>query len=226
VRATADGTVSCWGCARKPWSPGWVANRYALDRLVRRSPWLWAPIRLRHHREQRRPVCWGEGAHGESSGPGSSPTGRSVSRPDLHDVVHIAAGPNGTCAVRADQTLWCWGVGFGKVAPVPIPVKLGKLGATPASWSSDHERASVTTIDFDVGVLLLSARSQAHQHIRLGKIARGTPPRDRVRTTWNRGTRFPSSKWLVMSTRSRRFEARAARCLRLKRSPVGRRTPR
>jgi len=155
----SDGHRQLLGVRQETVEPGvGSAYRYALDRLVRRSPWLWAPITVAHHENTTSSA--GRGGHG-GSGPGSSPTGGSVSRPrSPRRRAHRRRSQRHVRSAR-DQTVWCWGVGFGKDGPLPIPVKIGKLVATPASCRViQSARASRTRTSMWVLLFVRNARKR------------------------------------------------------------------
>jgi hypothetical protein len=53
----------------------------------------------------------------------------------LNDVVDLAAGDSQVCALRADETVWCWGAGFASNFGATNVVSLGS--AWPTFVTSD-----------------------------------------------------------------------------------------
>jgi alpha-tubulin suppressor-like RCC1 family protein len=64
--------------------------------------------------------CWGSNAYGEL-GANAAMTGFATQYPDpllvpgIVDATQLASGSNFTCALKADQTIWCWGSNYENV---------------------------------------------------------------------------------------------------------------
>jgi alpha-tubulin suppressor-like RCC1 family protein len=93
--------------------------------------------------------CWGEIADG-FLGDGSSTTLYSPTRIGNDHFTALAGGP-GTCALRSDGALICWGdaftgVGFGNTDPVWTPTRLGTDTWTGIAGSSDFQAPAACAI--------------------------------------------------------------------------------
>jgi alpha-tubulin suppressor-like RCC1 family protein len=71
--------------------------------------------------------CWGRNTENELGlGPGAGPQLRTPQRVGAAlDWVEVVAGQSGTCGLRADRSLWCWGVWVNGVTQQSAPTQLG-----------------------------------------------------------------------------------------------------
>ena len=85
--------------------------------------------------------CWGRNEAGECAQPTTPPGDQRMSPVRVEsdiDWVRVVPAQNATCALRSDDTLWCWGenefgnLGFPPPAVTTKPLRVGG----PASWSS------------------------------------------------------------------------------------------
>lgn len=71
--------------------------------------------------------CWGRNTDGElGQGPGAAQQIRAPQRVGTGlDWVDVMSGQSGTCGLRADRSLWCWGT-YASGAPQPnVPTRVG-----------------------------------------------------------------------------------------------------
>ena len=88
--------------------------------------------------------CWGDNGQLQLGGTPSPPR-TAVQVAGLTQVQEIRAGQSHTCAVRSDQTIWCWGANSygqfgnggstGSVTPVPAT---GLVGTLSFAVGSNH----------------------------------------------------------------------------------------
>jgi alpha-tubulin suppressor-like RCC1 family protein len=58
-------------------------------------------------------TCWGNNSSGELGIGATNGSSRPVPVPGLSNVTNVAVGPLYTCALRADGSVACWGLGYG-----------------------------------------------------------------------------------------------------------------
>jgi alpha-tubulin suppressor-like RCC1 family protein len=92
--------------------------------------------------------CWGYNANGgigdgNKNSPVSSPTSVVLaSTAALGNVVDLVPGDSDTCALRGDQTLWCWGDYYGDVA-----ANVGLTNIVGAGYVDSSKNARFYTSD-------------------------------------------------------------------------------
>jgi hypothetical protein len=78
--------------------------------------------------------CWGSNAFGQLGNNTTTDAHAPVQANNLNGIVQVATSQNGTCALRADGTVFCWGangngaVGIGTFANAPVPTKVALTG--------------------------------------------------------------------------------------------------
>ncbi len=137
----SGGTVGCWGSnangqAAQVMSmtmvnmPAAVMGVDSIEQVVAGDNFTCA------RRTGGQVFCWGENMAGQLgrgtvASPASDPVPQMV--PTITDATELTAGPAGVCAVRADQTVWCWGeaihLGDGSTAARAVPAQVPGLTA-------------------------------------------------------------------------------------------------
>lgn len=82
--------------------------------------------------------CWGYGNYG-ALGDGTSGVNQTspVTVTGINDAVRVVAGRNHVCALRGDQTVWCWGNGASTVSNVPVKIT-ALSGVTELYSGAEH----------------------------------------------------------------------------------------
>ncbi|HQF96109.1 MAG TPA: hypothetical protein PLS46_18215 [Microthrixaceae bacterium] len=111
----SDATVACWGSN----SAGQLGNNSAIDSSTPvQVPGLTGVTEISAGRFHTcallttgRIKCWGFGIYGQLGRQigDTTPSGSPSFVADLIGIVQVSAGSNHTCAVRLDNTAWCWG---------------------------------------------------------------------------------------------------------------------
>ena len=93
-----------------------------------------------------RAYCWGKNDGGQLGTPPpagtNGPAAVLIGGTQLDNVARMAGGATHTCAIRKDQTLWCWGsnnageLGNGGTSASAGPVAVSVLGAMLADVSA------------------------------------------------------------------------------------------
>jgi alpha-tubulin suppressor-like RCC1 family protein len=90
--------------------------------------------------------CWGRNTDGELGlGPGAGIQVRQPARVGSDgNWAHVSAGQGSTCAIKADHTLWCWGMndagqlGLGDRTSRDQPARVGDAGWDALSLNTFH----------------------------------------------------------------------------------------
>jgi alpha-tubulin suppressor-like RCC1 family protein len=111
----ADGSVQCWGDGGVNMQAGTVINLLEPTPIegVTGATALAAGDGFTCALVANGAVqCWGEGDVGQlGDGLENDSNTTPASVPGLSDVVQLSAGARHACALRSDQSLWCWGDG-------------------------------------------------------------------------------------------------------------------
>lgn len=92
--------------------------------------------------------CWGDNESGQiGDGTFDDPKLSPVEVVALgSDVIDVGVGGKHTCAVKADGTLWCWGLYLGTNDDQPLPVQITALGSAVAQVdASSNDTCAVKT---------------------------------------------------------------------------------
>ncbi len=135
----AGGTVGCWGSNANGQAaqamamtmvnnPAAVMGVDSIEQVVAGDNFSCA------RRTGGQVFCWGDNMAGQlGRGTVASPANDPVPQlvPTITDATELTAGPAGVCAVRMDQTVWCWGeaahLGDGSTAPRAVPAQVPGL---------------------------------------------------------------------------------------------------
>jgi alpha-tubulin suppressor-like RCC1 family protein len=140
---TNDGALYCWGrnnegqLGQGEWPP--VSGARPL-RVGMNNDWTKVSPGQGHACGIRAPGslwCWGRNSDGElGQGDGASAQIRAPVRVGTaSDWIDVDSGQNSTCGIRADGSLWCWGVDVGAPETAPAVTSPRRVG-TDADWSS------------------------------------------------------------------------------------------
>jgi len=106
----ADGTLWCWGIGAETG----LGTNALFPTQVGSDTWLAVSSGIAHTcgvRSDGRLRCWGPNPYGEigdgTTSAASTPV--AVGQDQVTDWIAVGAGDHHTCAVRSDQSLWCWG---------------------------------------------------------------------------------------------------------------------
>ena len=115
-----DGTVKCWGAVPQPYWGDPEVDEHD-DVSITSSPWTLpnienvidialGPRRMCVTLADERVLCWGAG-FGQPPSPPLKPLFTVVPIPidGLEDVVDLGLGDKSACALKSDQSIWCWG---------------------------------------------------------------------------------------------------------------------
>jgi alpha-tubulin suppressor-like RCC1 family protein len=143
-----DHTLWCWG-ANRYGQLGITAQRFAVNiptQVGRRATWAQVSAGNQHAcaiRTDHSLWCWGANFYGElgiGSADGHDEQDSPIRVGTKYDWTQVAAGFRYNCAIRAGQTLWCWGndadgeTGTGAVArKVTVPTRVPGSGWTDVS---------------------------------------------------------------------------------------------
>jgi hypothetical protein len=87
--------------------------------------------------------CWGYNGYGQLGNNSTADAHTPALANNLNGIVQLAASQNGTCALRADGTLFCWGdngegaVGIGTFANALVPTKVALSGVQQVAAQFD-----------------------------------------------------------------------------------------
>lgn len=136
-----SGSLWCWGKGQNGrLGTGATADSLAPAMVGTDASWTTVTAGDAHSCGIRHPGtlwCWGDGDNGRlGNGAVSGDESTPIQVGTREDWQVVSAGAAHTCAIRADETLWCWGAGAngrlgdGNTADAPAPVRVG----TDSDW--------------------------------------------------------------------------------------------